>query len=445
MNPKLRRRVKQVRRGWWVVVLIAAICTTGSVLISLCTPPTYVGESVLALTSPGRSPEQDAIVAVGYAKIFNQPATIERLRAGSGTPTDVEFEAQTVAASPILSIEASAGDPKTAQDAAQKMAEAFRDDISAVRQKGTQQAAADVQSQLDELLAQPQPPGTVNPTIGVLQERLDSMRFDTTNELQDLQLRAGVIEKTPKTWFNITVGAVGGLVVGILAAIGLSALSTRFKDSADVLDKTGIEPLVEVPGAGSARHDGTRDERVRALANIISLQDLTKAPVIALSDSRGAREARELTKGLAEMSAHQGYRTVLVYADQDPANATSMGLNDALVDSGLVPAVLQEAEDGHLMILQQGAFHAERSCLTRERMGAVLDELRTRADTIFMVAPPVADTIDSQIVCAAADLTMIMVAKGSTRTKDVNAAVTVLDKARAKFLGLVLVDGPNDN
>ena len=57
-------------------------------------------------------------MAVGYATLFNEPATIDRLRATTKIPEDVTFEARTVAASPILTIEATADDPKVAQDAA---------------------------------------------------------------------------------------------------------------------------------------------------------------------------------------------------------------------------------------------------------------------------------------------------------------------------------------
>jgi len=102
MNPVLKRRIEQVRRGWWIVLLIAGVGAAVAVLISLTQPTTYVGKSVLILSSTGRSPDQDATVAVGYAKLFNEPATVNRLRQAANIPDDIQFEAQTVAASPIL-------------------------------------------------------------------------------------------------------------------------------------------------------------------------------------------------------------------------------------------------------------------------------------------------------------------------------------------------------
>ena len=131
--------------------------------------------------------------------------------------------------------------------------------------------------------------------------------------------------------FNLVLGAVGGLLLGILAALGMAALSTRLRNSADLLDKTGIEPLVEVPSAGSIGLDRLREDRLRTLANIVSLQDLPKSTVVALTDSRGVRGARDLAEALAKLSAQQGYRTVLVYADNDASQpAKGAGFNDAL-------------------------------------------------------------------------------------------------------------------
>ena len=52
------------------------------------------------------------------------------------------------------------------------------------------------------------------------------------------------------------------------------------------------------------------------------------------------------------------------------------------------------------------------SRLTRGRIVAVLDELRTDADTIVVAAPSIPETAETQLVCAAADLTILVVARG---------------------------------
>jgi capsular polysaccharide biosynthesis protein len=444
LNLAFQRRMNQIRQRWWVVLVVAVFAVLMAALSSLLAHPTYTGKSALVLTSLGRAPEQDALMVTGYSTLFNDPATILRLRATKKIPEDVTFEARTAAASPILIIEATADDPKVAQDAAQDIAEAFREDINSVRQTGNEGGIADLERQLKELNPFAAD-GSTNPYYTSLQERIDNARSDTTNQLQTLQLRAGVTKSAPNIVFNLVLGAVGGLLLGTLTALGLAALSTRLTNSADLRDKTGVEPLVEVPNSGSVELDRLREDRLRTLANIVSLEDLPKSTVITLTDSRGVRGARDLAEVLAKLSAQQGYRTVLVYADNDASQpADGAGFNDALADSNLVRYVLKDGDVESLKILPAGEVVADRySRVTRERIVAVLDELRTGADTIVVAAPSIADTPETQLVCAAADLTILVVARGSSRAGDVTSAAEALAKAHAVLLGAVLIDGTN--
>jgi capsular polysaccharide biosynthesis protein len=441
MNPVLKRRIEQVRRGWWIVLLIAGVGAAVAVLISLTQPTTYVGKSVLILSSTGRSPDQDATVAVGYAKLFNEPATVNRLRQAANIPDDIQFEAQTVAASPILTIAATADGPAVAQDAAQQMAQTFSEDVNSVRQNGTEKAIQDLQRQVDDLRAQPQPNGVIDPQLGVMQDRLDAMKSDTTNQLTELQLRAGVTEVAPVIGLNLATGVLGGLLLGVFAAIGLASLSTKIRTAEDLVHKTGIEPLAEVPAAGSVELAIVRDERIRALANTISLQDLPKSPVIALTDCSRVRAALDVATELAELSARQGLQTVLVRVDTAEVDPAKKGLTDALADTSLVPALLQADQTEMLTIISYGSSAAGRSCLTRERLGSVLDEIGTRADTVIVVAPSISSTTDAQIVCAAADTTLLIAGVGSTTANDVQSAVATLRKTHAEPIGVVLVAG----
>ena len=172
---------------------------------------------------------------------------------------------------------------------------------------------------------------------------------------------------------------------------------------------------------------------------------MPKPTVIALTDSRGARGARDIAEALAELSAQQGGRTVLIYADNDASPpAGGAGFNDALADSGLVHEVLKDGDVESLKILPAGSTLADRySLVTRERIDAVLDKLRTDADTIIVAAPSIAETTDAQLVCAAADATILVVTRGSSRAGDVTSAAEALAKAHAVLLGAVLIDRPN--
>lgn len=443
MNPIVRRRIDQVRRRWWVVLLVGGLATLSALQPVLFSKPMYAATSTLVLSSPGRNPVEDAAMAVGYATLLNEPATIDRLKAARHIPKEVTVEARMVGASPILTIEATATDAAVAQNAAQSMAEAFRDDINLVRQRRNEKAIQDRQAELDSLLTKPGPDGFMNPLVPVVQQQLNTLRADSTDQLQELQLRAGVTEVASNIVLQVAARTLGGLALGVLAALGLAAWSTRLSNSADLQDKTGIKPLVEVPAGGSVEKDRVREDRLRKLANIVSLQELPKSTVVALTDSRGARGARDLADALARLSAEQGNQTVLVHADNDRSQHTAdAGFNEALADHDLVSGVLKDGPVDALKIMPRGSLLTDRYALvSRERIVAVFDELRAGADVILVVAPSIADTIDSQPICAAADLTMVVADRRSTRAGDVTAAVDALNDTHAVLLGAVLIDG----
>ena len=451
MNLLLKRRIEQIKQRWWVVVAIAALIATLAGASLLTAHPTYVGKSELIISSPGQAPEQEAVVLQAYVVLFNTPETIARLRAANHIPDGITFGAKPVAASPILTIEATANDPKTAETAAQDMASAFRQDINAIHEAEKKQTLADLTAQLDR--TQPMSKDPLNPMLAPpLQEQIFNTQHDFTNELRDLQLRAGVTTNAQPGVGSLVLPTAGGLMLGLLAALGLSVLSTRLWSSADIRERTDVEPLVEVPESGSVARNRLREHRLRTLANIVSSGDLGMPKVVAVTDTRGARGARDVAWALAESWAKKGHRTVLVYADDASCQQGTWGFIDALGDSSRIDRfekVLQYGAVASMRVLRGGSVVADRSSrVTRERIGALLDKLRPIADTIVVAAPSIADSteaqFEAQVLCAAAERTVLVAAKGKSRAGDVIAAAEALAKAHAALLGVVLIEGSND-
>lgn len=443
MSLTFTRRIEQIRRRWWVVLLFTGLAVVVA-LASLPLQATYVGKATLVQSSPGPGADIAAMRVTGYAGLFNDPAVQDRLRAKTQIPTDVKLKARTVPGSAILLVEATANDPQVAQHAATGMAEAFLNDINP---DGTTMDVAllDIKNKFRDLQqAFPDQTAVMNQAT-TLQAALEALRNSQNDRLQDLQRQAGVT-RIPPPYRQLGPAAAGGLLLGILAALGMAAVSTRIRSSAELLEKTGLEPLVEVPDARSGRQSWLREDRIHTLADIVSSQDSPNPLVIAVTDSRGARGAEGIAEGLAEVLAQQEYRTVLVYdnadneASQSAENARS---NDALHNSNLVHQVLEDWDAESLKILRCGFLASSHSRVTRERIVAVLDELRSGADIIVVAAPSIAGSTDAQLLCAAADFTVLVIDSQSSRASDVTAAVKALGRARADVLGVVLIHGTN--
>ena len=438
----VRRRFEQLRRYLWVVVVATMLAVAAAAYSTFSAGPTYSAKSALVVSSPGRTPEQDAVLAIGYATLFNDPVTIDRLRAAKAIPEDVGLEAQTAAASPIVTIEATADSPEAAQDTAQVIAEAFRDDMNSVRKQEADATVADLQRQIDELRGRPGPGDVVDPAIGALQQSIDNVQYySTTDQLRDLQMRVGAVRNSRHTALKLLLGLIGGLLAGVLSAFALAALSNRLTSLADVREKTGVEPLADLPGSGP-RQSGLREERVRTLFNTLNARSVSFPLVLAVTDTRGTRGAQQVAEELAALSAQQGRRTVLVLTDPaiDTESAGGAGFNDVLRDSRVLGALLRRGAVDALSILTPGSADGDgHLLLTRQRLNAVLEQLRVGADVVIFAAPSITETAQAQIICAAADMTVLVISKSVSRVDDVVAADRRLAAVGATVAGAVLL------
>ena len=117
MSP-LQIQWDRIRRRWVLILVIGIVAAVGSLGASLLQGSTYTGRSALTIVSQDRAPEQDTVLAQGYADYFNQASSQQQLRQTAGVPDSVTLNARIAAASPIVYIEAVADSPEVASDSA---------------------------------------------------------------------------------------------------------------------------------------------------------------------------------------------------------------------------------------------------------------------------------------------------------------------------------------
>jgi protein-tyrosine kinase len=161
--------------------------------------------------------------------------------------------------------------------------------------------------------------------------------------------------------------------------------------------------------------------------------------IVSFTDTRGSQDSRDLALSIARLWAKQGRRTVLI--DAITSDGDSRGFLDARAKRVPVAGLLQKGETAGLSILPVGGAVEDRHLLvTPERIASVLNDLESIADMIVIAAPPVATASDAQLWSAAADRTIIVASRRSSRSTDITAAAEALRSVHAVLLGVVLVD-----
>ena len=242
----------------------------------------YTGTATLVTMSQNSSPDQVAVLATGYVDTFIQPSFQQILRARLDLPADVSLTAQTAAQSPIISISATAPDTATAQRAAGEAADEFLREVNGSLQAGRQglidqmrrAVAADTQDTTGEIRV----PAEID-----MQDRINGVNADPTNDLQILQSNAGVTAVSSGAKRTIGVGLAGGLVFGCLLAWVLGAATRRLSSPAELVEKARIEPLVVIPPGGGPTAELQRERQLRQLSAAVALLDLPKPAVVAVA------------------------------------------------------------------------------------------------------------------------------------------------------------------
>ncbi|OUS92456.1 hypothetical protein [Rhodococcus sp. NCIMB 12038] len=445
MTSTLNVQIERIWRRRVLVLVVTALAVLGAVAAVREAGTSYTGRAALIVSSPGRAPEQDAILVVGYVDYFNNGPYQERIRAQADVPDDVTFAASMAAASPIFYIDATADDPETAASAATSMAGAFRDDVNAVRFAGRAGTLAELRQQLDEQRSSPEADAVA---MAQLQDRITAIELDTTNELQDQQLAAGVAEERPSLARNVLLGLFGGLILGCVAALALDAVSKRLRTADDLRGKVGVETLVEVPRGGKPRAERGREEQFRRLANIIGLADLPRPATLVVAAPRRTAGVAQVARAIAEHRAIQGERSLILRADlSGSARATNVdeppGVADFLgaVTPPAIAEFIHQAEPGVVLEMPTGTGHGDPYALfTRERFGKLLQQAHSVADVVVVEAPPITEAAEAQVICAAADAVVLVVERGTTRVPETVEACRLLGQVESRLLGAVIID-----
>jgi polysaccharide biosynthesis transport protein len=396
----------------------------------------YTGTSTLITVSQNSSPDQTGILATGYVAMFIEPSFQRNLQAKLGLPTDVSLTAGTAAQSPIIFITATGPDEAMVQRVAAAAAEEFLREVNANLQAGRQALIDHMQAALK---AEMQAGAIKVPAKVDVQDRINAINADPTNNLQVLQSDAGVSAAKSGVKRTTAVALAGGLVFGCLLAWVLGAASRRLSSPAELMEKARIEPLVVIPPGGGTRAELQRERQLRQLAATVALLDMPKPVVVAVAPVERTPGTDDIAESLARYRADHGARTILVHADGTPAPLDAV---EGDIDSVAVRWSLASSKSsGRMHEVFPVADTQDVHPLGTEYLGKLVTSLRSRADLVVIQAPAVSESAESYMVCAAADRTLLVVGAGSS----VDSVVTARDQMErfgVSLLGVAFVERP---
>jgi capsular exopolysaccharide synthesis family protein len=279
----------------------------------------------------------------------------------------------------------------------------------------------------------------------------------------------------PSLVLNIIIGALLGLVLGLLAAWFLESLDRRLRRPDETAALIGLPVIGAVPKRGLGRTPGTGKDAASIGAfrmlrtNVRALgADRSKAPRSILVTSAMSEEGKTtVAMGLALSSAASGLNTLLIEADvHRPVHAARLGLNfgpglaDYLRDELTPDKILQvhefvdpatQSSNGHgatartvkLTCITAGDVTGfSGDALGSQRFADMIDEVKQVYDLVVIDSAPLLAVAETSELFQVADAVVFCVRLGRTTTEQVKAARTALSRLPDRLAGLVIADLP---
>lgn len=459
-----------LRERWWIILLVAAICTAAGVARSTTSTKTYdatakllFSQDTLATEAGGAGPPPDVdpegtkatnVLLVTTNQVAD--AVREQLGLTDRSAADLldQMKVETESTAKIVDVTATDVDPQLAA----RIANVWVQQFAAIRRD---QARAKVQ-QGEDLLRQrlSQTPATDREQLAGLNDglsRLARLEALTTGDV-DVIDRAQVPESpsSPKPIRDGAIALLLGIALGVGLAFLLNLLDRRVKTIEDLEATYGLPAVSSVPlRLREPRSQQDRDvalEPFRILSGALATVAGGREVRIILVTSAVPGEGKStVASGLSRALASSGKSVALVEADlrrpsfhlQFDLGGDRRGLSTALV-GGVPAAELLRAgppASPGLTVLPSGPTPPNSAELLRsEEFSEVLRELLAAVDVVVLDAPPLLPVADSQVLLdnPLIDVGIIVGRAYHTKREEVRRCRAVIQRHHQRRLGLVV-------
>lgn len=263
---------------------------------------------------------------------------------------------------------------------------------------------------------------------------------------------------SPNLPLNVGLGALIGLIVGIVFAILRTLTDTRIHSAHD------IEQVTDTPVLGGIAFDpdaktrplvvhadpsNPRAESFRALRTalqFLQIDDDGGARSFVVTSARPGEGKSTTTANLAIALADSGASVALVDGDlRRPMIAAHMGieggvgLTDVLIGRAQLGDLLQRWGRADLFVLPAGRIPPNPSeLLGSQAMRRTLATLAESFDYVLIDAPPLLLVTDAAVVSKHTSGALVLAAARSTTRPQLKSAIKMLDAIGSRVLGVVV-------
>lgn len=256
---------------------------------------------------------------------------------------------------------------------------------------------------------------------------------------------------SPKYKLNLIVGAVAGVIFGIVVAFIYNYFDTSVKTLEDAERSLNLPVLGVIPqDAGLLILQGGNSpdaEAYRILRTNIELKKaLFKSKVYAVVSANAAEGKTTTLSNLAFTFAQAGFSTLMIDADlRRPRLAryaelqSDIGLTSYLAGVKELKDVVFQTGEPNLYLLPSGPIPTDPSGLIGSyRMDRLIAEVSKKFDIVLLDSPPVLGVSDASLLVSKADATLFVLQPRKMPLKALQRAKVLIQNAGGQIMGLVM-------
>ena len=467
------------RRKWWVIA-VTVLGLVASLGFSLTQPKAYSASAQLLF-----QPDNAVITASGSPEQITPTDVLTELQLVTSAPVKAavarqlgnvpNVSAAEVGTTNIISVTATAASPARAALIANAYATAFVTYQRSVTFSNLAAAETQLSRQIASIAAQVKSLQS-NPASAAEVAALLNQEAALKDQLAQLQVNGavstgGIELVTPATAPSSPSSpkplrdALLGFVLGLLLGIGLAFVVEHLDDAIHLKEEVerlapGSRVLALVPMVGSWKNkdqafvvtakqpNSVAGEAYRSLRTSLQFATLESHASVILVTSPGEAEGKSATVvNLGVVMATAGERVAIVSCDlRRPRLGQFFGLDERV---GLTSVLLGRCPLGEalqpvpgidgLTLLPTGERPSDPTgLLGSQQLAWVFSQLSNMFDRVLVDSPPLLPVTDAVILSQVVDTTLLVVAAGQTRGRDLRRASEVLSLVNAKTIGVVL-------
>lgn len=279
----------------------------------------------------------------------------------------------------------------------------------------------------------------------------------------------------PNVGQQLSLGAIGSLFVGVLAAIAMKKLDRRIDDPDSLKNMTGMPILAMVPrveNPSSINHTNfvqpSNDkkrlsyysfiEALRVLVldiGLMSDREDKLGMAIGLTSSVSKEGKSTISFHTSIILAELGYRVLLVDVDWYKSDVAKLcqsselfrhvdctdraGLSDVLLKKGTWQNLMKKSISLKLDVLFSGPLSVNSiSLINSPRFKQLIKEWKQEYDYVIFDTPPILGVSDTRLIATLVDGVVCVVSLNTAHKQKVERAMEIVSSIKTPLLGLVV-------